>query len=66
MINARAFGKAEKRHPMPQAILFATTSMLAVTVTFEKKHRSFEHMLLAFCGLLFWLSLHNIRKRWIA
>ena len=23
-------------------------------------------MLLVFCALLFWMSLHNIRKRWIA
>jgi ABC-2 type transport system permease protein len=23
-------------------------------------------MLLAFCALLFWMSLHNIRRRWIA
>jgi len=29
------------------SILFGTTSMLAVTVTFEKKNRSFERMLLA-------------------
>ncbi|WP_260294656.1 ABC transporter permease [Sedimenticola hydrogenitrophicus] len=29
------------------SILFGTTSMLAVTVTFEKKHRSFERLLLA-------------------
>ncbi len=29
------------------AILFGTTSMLAVTVTFEKKNRSFERLLLA-------------------
>jgi len=29
------------------SILFGATSMLAVTVTFEKKHRSFERLLLA-------------------
>ena len=29
------------------SILFGTTSMLAVTVTFEKKNRSFERLLLA-------------------
>jgi ABC-2 type transport system permease protein len=29
------------------SILFGTTSLLAVTVTFEKKHRSFERLLLA-------------------
>jgi len=29
------------------SVLFGTTSMLAVTVTFEKKARSFEHLLLA-------------------
>jgi ABC-2 type transport system permease protein len=29
------------------AVLFGTTSMLAVTVTFEKKNRSFERLLLA-------------------
>jgi len=29
------------------SILFGTTSMLSVTVTFEKKHRSFERLLLA-------------------
>jgi ABC-2 type transport system permease protein len=29
------------------SILFGTTSMLAVTVTFEKRHRSFERLLLA-------------------
>lgn len=29
------------------SVLFGTTSMLAVTVTFEKKNRSFERMLLA-------------------
>ena len=29
------------------SILFGTTSMLAVTVTFEKKGRSFERLLLA-------------------
>jgi ABC-2 type transport system ATP-binding protein len=23
-------------------------------------------MLLAFCALLFWMSLYNIRRRWIA
>lgn len=28
-------------------LLFGTTSMLAVTVTFEKKNRSFERLLLA-------------------
>ncbi len=32
---------------MALSILFGTTSMLAVTVTFEKKGRSFERMLLA-------------------
>lgn len=42
-------------HPIPEilpgvvavSILFGTTSMLAVTVTFEKKNRSFERLLLA-------------------
>jgi len=29
------------------SVLFGTTSMLAVTVTFEKKNRSFERLLLA-------------------
>lgn len=29
------------------SILFGTTSLLAVTVTFEKRHRSFERLLLA-------------------
>ncbi len=29
------------------SILFGTTSMLAVTITFEKRHRSFERLLLA-------------------
>lgn len=29
------------------SILFGTTSMLAVTVTFEKKNRSFERLLMA-------------------
>ncbi len=29
------------------SVLFGTTSMLAVTVTFEKRHRSFERLLLA-------------------
>jgi ABC-2 type transport system permease protein len=32
---------------MALSILFGTTSMLAVTVTFEKKNRSFERLLLA-------------------
>jgi ABC-2 type transport system permease protein len=32
---------------MAVAVLFGTTSMLAVTVTFEKKGRSFERLLLA-------------------
>jgi ABC-2 type transport system permease protein len=32
---------------MALSILFGTTSMLAVTITFEKKHRSFERLLLA-------------------
>jgi ABC-2 type transport system permease protein len=32
---------------MAVSILFGTTSMLAVTVTFEKKNRSFERLLLA-------------------
>ncbi|MBN1437871.1 MAG: ABC transporter permease [Anaerolineales bacterium] len=32
---------------MAVSILFGTTSMLSVTVTFEKKHRSFERLLLA-------------------
>ncbi len=32
---------------MAVSVLFGTTSMLAVTVTFEKKHRSFERLLLA-------------------
>ena len=32
---------------MAVSILFGTTSMLAVTVTFEKKSRSFERLLLA-------------------
>ena len=32
---------------MALSILFGTTSMLAVTVTFEKKGRSFERLLLA-------------------
>jgi ABC-2 type transport system permease protein len=32
---------------MSVSILFGTTSMLAVTVTFEKKNRSFERLLLA-------------------
>jgi ABC-2 type transport system permease protein len=32
---------------MAISILFGTTSMLAVTVTFEKKNRSFERLLLA-------------------
>lgn len=29
------------------SVLFGTTSMLAVTITFEKRHRSFERLLLA-------------------
>ncbi|MFP4462052.1 MAG: ABC transporter permease [Thermotogota bacterium] len=32
---------------MAMSILFGTTSMLAVTITFEKKHRSFERLLLS-------------------
>jgi len=32
---------------MAVSVLFGTTSMLAVTVTFEKKNRSFERLLLA-------------------
>lgn len=32
---------------MAISVLFGTTSMLAVTVTFEKRHRSFERLLLA-------------------
>jgi len=32
---------------MAVSILFGTTSMLAVTITFEKKNRSFERLLLA-------------------
>jgi ABC-2 type transport system permease protein len=32
---------------MAVSILFGTTSMLAVTVTFEKRNRSFERLLLA-------------------
>ena len=32
---------------MAVSVLFGTTSMLAVTVTFEKKGRSFERLLLA-------------------
>jgi len=38
------------------SILFGTTSMLAVTVTFEKKNRSFERLLLA-PGSLEWLMI---------
>jgi ABC-2 type transport system permease protein len=38
------------------SILFGTTSMLAVTVTFEKKNRSFERLLLAPISLE-WLML---------
>jgi len=44
-------GFGEVRHILPGvvalSILFGTTSMLAVTVTFEKKGRSFERLLLA-------------------
>ena len=32
---------------MALSILFGTTSMLAVTITFERKSRSFERLLLA-------------------
>ncbi|MCL6581644.1 MAG: ABC transporter permease, partial [Firmicutes bacterium] len=32
---------------MALSILFGTTSVLAVTVTFERRHRSFERLLLA-------------------
>ncbi|MFP4478098.1 MAG: ABC transporter permease [Candidatus Izemoplasmatales bacterium] len=32
---------------MALSILFGTTSMLAVTITFERKHRSFERLLLS-------------------
>ncbi len=44
-------GVAQTRTVLPGivgvSILFGTTSMLAVTVTFEKKNRSFERLLLA-------------------
>ncbi len=36
---------------MAISILFGTTSMLAVTITFERKGRSFERLLLAPIGL---------------
>ncbi len=36
---------------MAMSVLFGTTSMLAVTITFEKRHRSFERLLLAPIGL---------------
>ena len=32
---------------MAMSILFGTTSMLAVTITFERRHRSFDRLLLA-------------------
>ena len=37
------------------SVLFGTTSMLAVTITFEKKNRSFERLLLA--PVPFWLLM---------
>jgi ABC-2 type transport system permease protein len=37
---------------------FGGTNLLPLALDFS--------MLLAFCGLLFWLSLHNVRRRWIA
>ena len=47
--SARGVGEARDILPgvMALSILFGTTSMLAVTVTFEKKGRSFERLLLA-------------------
>lgn len=42
---------------MGMSVLFGTTSMLAVTITFERKSRSFERLLLAPIGLnLFMLA----------
>ena len=47
--SGTAFGELRSLLPgvMGLSILFGTTSVLAVTVTFEKKGRSFERMLLA-------------------
>ena len=47
--SGRGFGEIQAILPgvMALSILFGTTSMLAVTVTFEKKGRSFERLLLA-------------------
>ena len=47
--SGRGFGEIRDILPgvMALSILFGTTSMLAVTVTFEKKGRSFERLLLA-------------------
>lgn len=47
--SGRGFGEIRTILPgvMALSILFGTTSMLAVTVTFEKRGRSFERLLLA-------------------
>jgi ABC-2 type transport system permease protein len=47
--SGRGLGSIEVLLPgvVAVSILFGTTSMLAVTVTFEKKNRSFERLLLA-------------------
>jgi ABC-2 type transport system permease protein len=47
--SGRGLGSIERLLPgvVAVSILFGTTSMLAVTVTFEKKNRSFERLLLA-------------------
>jgi ABC-2 type transport system permease protein len=47
--SGRGFGQIQVILPgvVALSILFGTTSMLAVTVTFEKKGRSFERLLLA-------------------
>ncbi|MBN1423602.1 ABC transporter permease [Candidatus Fermentibacteria bacterium] len=47
--SGSGFGEARSILPgvMALSILFGTTSMLAVTVTFERKGRSFERLLLA-------------------
>lgn len=47
--SGRGFGEIQNILPgvVALAILFGTTSMLAVTITFEKRGRSFERLLLA-------------------
>jgi ABC-2 type transport system permease protein len=51
MLFMRSSGEVDIREILPGvmalSVLFGTTSMLAVTITFERKSRSFERLLLA-------------------